>query len=258
MWRKRQQEGDCTPNEKRRLESLLETVGQITYEHNIVSKEIYWTGLDSLGFDSQLTATPEQWWLDGIHPEDYPSVLEQLESARNGRTNRFRLEYRFSDATGAFHWFADRGIAHYSPEGDLLAVIGVFENIQRQKEHEAELVQARNNAETANRLKTNFLGIVSHEIRTPMNGVMGLSEVLLRTELSDEQRKLVTTIRESGASLLHLLDDLLDFAATEAGMLKLCPVHFSLPQLLEEVQSVLAPLAAARDVRLMLTGDVEE
>src|SRR5205823_1741926 len=108
-----------------------------------------------------------------------------------------------------------------------------------------ELERGRKNSEQAAMAKTQFLANMTHEIRTPMNSVLGLTEILLETPLSGEQRECSETIKASGHLLLTILDDVLDLSKIEAGGIVLEPFEFSLRALVEEATAMLAPKAAA-------------
>ena len=137
--------------------------------------------------------------------------------------------------------------------GDIVSLV---RDITEAERHAAELDEARRHAEAANRAKSAFLANMSHEIRTPMNGVVGMSELLCDTTLSDEQRLYAETIRSSGEALLGIINDVLDFSKIEADKLTLHPEPFDLERCIHEVLILLQAGARGRSIDLLMDYDL--
>lgn len=131
---------------------------------------------------------------------------------------------------------------------------------QRLKLAQQSMIQARDEAQAANKAKSHFLATMSHEIRTPLNAVINLSELLLETKLDDRQRKLIQGVCEGGRSLLQLVNDVLDFSRIEAGRLELVTTSFRLHDLLDGLASLFEKDAALKKLYfgLSIGDDVPE
>jgi len=138
-------------------------------------------------------------------------------------------------------------------DGDLVSLaLNITDTIR----YEEQLKEQRSRAEAANRAKSAFLANMSHEIRTPMNGVVGMAELLCDTDLSEEQRLYADTIRNSGETLLVIINDVLDYSKIEAEKLTLNPEPFDLEKCIHEVMLLLKPSAQKKGVDLMVDFDM--
>jgi PAS domain S-box-containing protein len=135
--------------------------------------------------------------------------------------------------------------------GRVTGLAGIGTDITHLKKIQAEMQEARETAEAANKAKSEFLANMSHEIRTPLNGVMGMTDLALETELTAEQRDYLETVKTSGDSLLTVINDILDFSKIEAGKLDLEAIDFNLRESLETTMKTLALRADEKGLELL-------
>ena len=137
------------------------------------------------------------------------------------------------------------------PQGGLQGVSAIYRDITASKRADAELVKAKEAAEAASRAKSTFLATMSHEIRTPMNGILGMTELVLESELAADQRDSLELVHLSAESLLTVINDILDFSKIEAGKLEFESISFDLRERLGEIMQTLGFRAHQRGLELI-------
>src|SRR2546425_3937110 len=216
--------------------------------------KIDWYGqIDKLlGYsEGELPRTREA-WERSIHAEDCGRVKAAYTRAHE-TGEAFHVEYRIRRKDGAWLYWADRGRTVFDDDNgkSLIKFVGACTDITARKGAEAELIHAKEAAEAANRAKSEFLANMSHEIRTPMNGILGMTGLLLDTDLGLEQRDFGETIRASAESLLTIINEILDFSKIESGKLTFETLDFHLRELVESTQDLLAEQARSKDIELV-------
>ncbi len=193
---------------------------------------------------------------DYHHPDDKTRVEEFRERllADPGRSKWITLRVRHKD--GRWVWLQSSAKMIYE-DGVPVGMISSSRDVTEQVAAEAALVEAKAEAEAANRAKAEFLANVSHEIRTPMNGVLGALHLMDREPISPEGRELIRQANDCGRMLSQLLNDVLDFSKIDAGQLELAPEPMRVGEALEAVRTLLAGQARAKGVELRceIVGD---
>jgi PAS domain S-box-containing protein len=190
-------------------------------------------------------------WSDLLCPDDRSGVKQALNAHLAGETEGYEAEFRLLHHDGSWRWISASGrLIERDDDGQPLRMAGTHKDITDRKNVEAQLRVAVDNAEAANRAKSDFLATMSHEIRTPMNGIIGMTGLLLDTTLTGEQRHFADTVRLSAESLLGIINDILDFSKMEAGRLEFEEGPFEITPLVEGVVDILGPRIKGKDIDL--------
>ena len=267
---------------EKKLKTLIANVPGITYR---CAYDSHWTMVFISDEVQRMAGYPASDFLNNqvrsfasiIHPEDVVPVEQAV--AEGLRKNAcYEIEYRIMRGDSEYLWVYDKGQGIYDAQGKLQWLDGVIIDIHARREAEeaykkaiAELETTNDDlknisrqaadlarqAEQANAAKSEFLANMSHEIRTPMNGIIGMSSLLLETELSTEQRQYADVVKNSCENLLSLINDILDFSKIEAGKLSLEQISFDLRPTLENAIEMMAIRAHEKKLELACMIDPE-
>jgi polar amino acid transport system substrate-binding protein len=189
-----------------------------------------------------------------VHPDDQARTAE-IWKQRLKDGQELDVELRLKRVDGTFRWHQLKGLPIKNKQEPILKWCGSAHDIEQYRKLVSELQVTRDQAREALQVKSEFVANVSHELRTPLNGILGMVEILLRSDLNQKTKDHVLTIREAGANLLTIINDILDFSKIEAGKMELSKSEFDLLGMVEGVAEILTPPAAAKNLLLLATID---
>ena len=175
-----------------------------------------------------------------IYPDDRGIFEAIYNSLLAGESCKIDLELRLDLLnTGVYKWVDLKGVAQeFDERGKVTKVLGFIADIQKRRDDEQALIEAKQRAEESDRLKSAFLANVSHEIRTPLNAIVGFSEVIAHTESECEREEYLDIVKANSNLLLHLINDILDLSRIESGKMEFIDENIQMDELCEELRQM--------------------
>ncbi len=237
---------------QRYLQLALNATGAGTFLYDAVTNINIWDvrSEEIFGLPPGSFAGTYEAWRAYVHPNDLPATERILQQALN-EADSFDLEYRILQPSGAIRQVQAQAWILRDAQGSVTKVSGLHFDITRRKQAEAELEQAKDHAEAANRAKTAFLANMSHELRTPLSSILGYAHILQQQLLSKGQQEQLRGIRQNGESLLLLINNILDLSKIETGKIALQISDFSLPSFFQEISHFFSQVAAQKNLEFV-------
>ncbi|MCF6322916.1 MAG: response regulator [Gammaproteobacteria bacterium] len=224
-----------------------------SWELDIKKNELTWSNEAYRIFDVDQNNTSASYeiLMNVIHPDDREMVNKTYENSIK-KHEPYNIEHRLLMSDGIIKYVNERCEITYDKRGNATLSIGTILDITDRKHAEFALLEAKEAAESATQQKSEFLANMSHEIRTPMNGIIGMSGLLLDTNLTSKQRSYAKATMSSADALLTIINDILDFSKIEAGKMELEEVPFDLQSLTEDVSELMALKCREKNIVMLL------
>ncbi len=205
-----------------RFELAVKATNDVIWDFDIINNKVWWNDnfIKVFGNYNGEDISKFNFWISKIHPDDAEGCKESYTNVINSKENYWSYEFRFQRADKSYAYVLDRGYIIYDKNNDFVRMVGAMIDITERKENEAELIKAKEIAETADRLKSEFLAQMSHEIRTPLNTIISFAS-LLQMEFEDKINKdmemIFEAIETSGRRLIRTVDLILNMSILQAG-----------------------------------------
>ncbi len=241
-----------------RFAYAVQSAGDAVWDWDIEAQTIKHSSLFAKMLDRREAQIPTDVdeLLADIHPDELPRVRQLAAEFINGERDEIDQEFRIICGNGQFKWFHCRGRAvTRDGKGKPKRLLGVVTDINERKRTERALVETMEEAERANRAKTEFFSSISHELRTPLNAILGFGQLVAADEaLPATHRDSVGEIVAAGRHLLNLINEVLDLARVDSGRVTLSLESIPVNRVLQECIGLVRPLAQERGITIKLEG----
>jgi PAS domain S-box-containing protein len=246
----------ATIQNEERLKRSQEFANIGTWDWNIESGSLIWSDqvCTLFGYDKKVTETTYDNFVAAIHPEDRMSVKQKISDCIV-LGGAYSFEHRVVWSDGSVHWLYESGDVVRNKDNEPLHMLGIVQDITQRKIDEQALIESREEAETANHAKSQFLASMSHELRTPMNAIMGFGQLLnmeIEQPLNASQKENINEIMKASEHLLTLINQVLDLSRIESGRIELSIEDILLGNVVTESLHLISPLAEKNGILINL------
>lgn len=242
-----------------RYNTISKATNDILWDWNLITDKVSWTGQGLKNYipdDVNEKDIPQDFWVKGLHSEEKGKIIDSLKKIIATGGSSWQNDHRFLRKDGTYAYMHTRGYIIANEAKRPVRMIGSMQDITERKRAELEILQAKLEADEARKTQEQFLANMSHEIRTPMNGIIGMAQLLSGTNLSEEQREYVETIKESASNLLVIINDILDITKIVAGKILIEEVDYVFKDAVKN--SIKINSLRAENKGVLLTSEIDK